>query len=135
MVHPDNGIVFSIQTMEYFPASKINKLSSHEKTCRNFKYILLNYCFFVQLLSCVQLFVTPWTAACQDSLSFTISQSLLKLMSIESMMPSNHLTLGRPLLLLPLIFPNIRVLSNESVLCIRWPKFNYRHCQKGNILR
>ena len=66
---------------------------------------------------------TPWTAACQASLSFTISQSLFKLMSIESVMPSNHLTLCRPLLLLPLIFPRIRVFSNKSVLCIRWPKY------------
>ena len=71
----------------------------------------------------VQLFVTPWVAACQASLSFTISQSLLKLMSIESVMPSNHLVLCRPLLLLPLIFPSIRVFSNESALHIRWPKY------------
>ena len=77
----------------------------------------------VQLLSHVQLFVTPWTAGCQASLSFTNSQSLLKLMSIESVMPSNHLILCHPLLLLPLIFPSIRVFSNESVLCIRWPKY------------
>ena len=76
----------------------------------------------VQLLSCVQLFVTPWTAAHQASLSFTISQSLLKLMSIESVMPSNHLVLCHPLLL-PSIFPSIRVFSNESVLCTRWPKY------------
>ena len=64
-------------------------------------------------------FVTPWTAACQASLSFTISWSLFKLKSIESVMPSNHLILCRPLLLLPSIFPSIRVFSNESVLCIR----------------
>jgi len=68
------------------------------------------------------LFVTPWTAAHQASLSITNSQSLLKVMSIESVMPSNHLILCCPLLL-PLIFPSIRILSNESVLCIRWPKF------------
>ena len=67
--------------------------------------------------------VTPWTAACQTSLSITNSQSLLKLMPIESVMPCNHLILCRPLLLLPLIFPSIRVFSNESVLCIRWPKY------------
>ena len=73
-------------------------------------------------LSHVQLYVTPWTAACQASLSITSSQSLLKLMSIESLMPSNHLILCRPLLLPPSIFPNIRVFSNELVLCIRWPK-------------
>ena len=67
--------------------------------------------------------VTPWTEAHQASLSITNSQRLLRLMSIESMMPSNHLILRRPLLLLPLIFPSIRVFSNESVLCIRWPNY------------
>ena len=77
----------------------------------------------VQSLSRAQLFATPWTAARQASLSITISQSSLKLLSIESMMPSNHLILCRPLLLLPSIFPSIRVFSNESVLCIRGPKY------------
>ena len=77
----------------------------------------------VQFLSCVQLFVTPWTAACQASLSIINSQSLLKLMSIESVMPSNHLILCHPLLLLPSIFPSIRVFSNESTLQIKWPKY------------
>ena len=77
----------------------------------------------VQLLSSVRLFVTPWTAARQASLSITNSQSLLKLMSIESVMPSNHLILCHPLLLPPSIFPSIRVFSNESALCIRWPKY------------
>ena len=77
----------------------------------------------VQMLSPVQLFVTPWTAACQASLSITNSRSLLKLMSIKSVMPSNHLILSHPLLLLPSIFPSIRVFSNESVLPIRWPKY------------
>ena len=77
----------------------------------------------VQSLSCVQHFAIPWTAALQASLSFTISQSLLKLMSIESVMPSNHLILCHPLLLLPSIFPSIRVFSSESALCIRWPKY------------
>ena len=67
--------------------------------------------------------MTPWTAAHQASLSITNSQSLPKLMSIESVMPSNHLILYRPLLLLPSIFPSIRVFSNESALCIRWPKY------------
>ena len=76
----------------------------------------------VQLLSHVRLFVSPWSAARQATLSFTISWSLLKLMTIESVMPSNHLILCCPLLLLPSIFPSIRVFSNESVLCIRWPK-------------
>ena len=76
----------------------------------------------VQLLSCGQLFVTPWTAAYEASLSFTISWSLLKLMSIESVMPSNHLILCRSRLLSSSIFPSIRVFSNESALHIRWPK-------------
>ena len=77
----------------------------------------------VKSLSCVQLFATPWTAARQASLSITNSQSLLKLMSIESVMPSNHLTLCLPLLLLPSVFHSIRVFPKESVLPIRWPKY------------
>ena len=77
----------------------------------------------VQSLSCVQLFATPWTAPHQVSLSITNSQSLLKLMSIKSVMPSNHLILCRPLFLLPTIFPSIRVFSNESAARIRWPKY------------
>ena len=76
----------------------------------------------VQSLSRVQLFVIPWTAACQASLSITNSQSSLKLTSIESVMPSSHLIPCRPLLLLPPIPPSIRVFSNESTLHIRWPK-------------
>ena len=77
----------------------------------------------VQSLIRVQLFAAPWTAARQASPSFTTSLSLLRLMSIESVMPSNHLILCCPLLLLPSIFPSIRVFSNESVLHIRWPKY------------
>ena len=77
----------------------------------------------VQLLSCVQLFVTPWTTACQASLPFTICWSLLKLMSIESVMPSSHLILCGPLLLPPSIFHSIRVFSNESALCIKGPEY------------
>ena len=77
----------------------------------------------VQSLSCVELFSTPCTATRQASLSFTISRTLLKLMSIKSVMPSNHLILFCPLLLLPLILPSIRVFPNESVICIRWPKY------------
>ena len=77
----------------------------------------------VQSFRPVGLFMTPWTAAGQASLSITNSRSLLKFMSIESMMPSNHPILCRPLLLLPSIFPSIRVFSNESVLHIRWPKY------------
>ena len=77
----------------------------------------------VQSLSHVQLFTTPWTAACQASLSITNSWSLLKLMSFELVMPSNHLILCHPLLLPPSIFPSIMVFSNELVLCIRWSKY------------
>ena len=77
----------------------------------------------VQSLSRVQLYVTPWAAAHQASLSITNSLSLLKLMAIESVMPSNHLILCRPLLLLPSVFPSIRVFSNKSALRIRWPKY------------
>ena len=77
----------------------------------------------VHLLSCVQLFVTLWTAAYQASLSFTICQSLLKLMSIVQVMSSNHLISCCPLILLPSIFPSIRVFSNESPLPIRWTKY------------
>ena len=77
----------------------------------------------VQLLSCVWLFVTSWTAAYQVSLSFIISQNLLKFMSIQSVIPSNHLILCCPLFFLPSIFPSIRVFSNKSTLHIRWPKY------------
>ena len=77
----------------------------------------------VQSLSHVRLFATPWTAACQASLSITNSWSLPKLISTESVMPSNHLILCHPFLLLPSIFPSIRVFSNESALRIRWPKY------------
>ena len=77
----------------------------------------------VQSLSHVWYFATPWTTACQASLSITSSQSPPKLMSIESVMPSNHLILCRPLLLLPSIFPSIRIFSSESVFHIRWPKY------------
>ena len=77
----------------------------------------------VQSLSRVQLFVTPWTAACQASLSITNTRSLLKFMSRESVLSSNHLILCHPLLLLPSIFPSIRGFSSESALCIKWPKY------------
>ena len=79
--------------------------------------------FVVQSLGHVWLFATPWTSACQASLPLIISQSLLKLMSTESVMPSNHLILCCPLLLLPSIFPSIRVFCSESALRIRWPKY------------
>ena len=78
---------------------------------------------FIQSVSHVQLFATPWTAACQASLSITISQSSFKLMSIKLVMPSKHLILCCPLLLLPSIFPSIRVLFNDSALCIRWSNY------------
>ena len=96
------------------------------KYCLRQSYIK-NYLLFSENCCCsvaklCQLFVTPWTAACQASLSFTIYQSLLKFMSIESVMPSNHLILCHPLLLLTSIFPSITVFSNKSVLRIRWPK-------------
>ena len=84
---------------------------------------MLNSSVAVQSLCHVQLFATPWTAACQASLSITNSWSLLRLMSIESVTPSNHLTLCRLLLLPPSIFPSIRVFSSEPVLHIRWPKY------------
>ena len=74
-------------------------------------------------VGCIQLFATPWTAARQASLPFTITQSLVKLMSIESVMPSSHLVLSRPLLLLPSVFPSVRFFSNESALHIRRPKY------------
>ena len=77
----------------------------------------------VHSLSRVGLFATPWTAACEAYLSFTISQSLLRLMSVESVMPFSYLILWHPLLLLPSIFPSISVFSNKSALCIRWPKY------------
>ena len=83
----------------------------------------VSFVIVVESLNCVWPFVTPRTAACQASLSFTISQSLLRLMSIELVMPSNHLILCHPLLLLPSIFPSIRVFSNELALRIRWPKY------------
>ena len=85
--------------------------------------VSLGYFSAVQSLSRVSLFATPWTTACQASLSITNSWSLLKLMSTESVMPSDHLILCRPFLLLPSIFPRIRVFSNELALHIRWPKY------------
>ena len=87
----------------------------------SFKYSLI--IVVVQSLSCFQLFVTPWTAACQASLCFSISWSLLKIMSIELVMLSNHLILYHLLLLLPSVIPSIRVFSNESALPIRWSKY------------
>ena len=82
-----------------------------------------SFVVIVQSLGCVLLFATPWTAACQAFLSVSISWSLLRLMFIQSVMPSNHLIFCCPLLPLPSIFPSIRVFSKESVLCIGWPKY------------
>ena len=95
-----------------------------QNVLKPFKIFSGNVSYFssVHYLSHVWLFATPWTAACQASLSITNSQSLFKLMSIESVMPSSHLILYCPLLL-PSVFPSIRVFSNESVLRIRWPKY------------
>ena len=84
---------------------------------------MLNWIAVVQLLSHVHLFETLWTGACQASLSFTISQSLLKLMFTKAVMPSNHLIFCHPLLFQPSIFPSIRGFSNDSVLLLRWPKY------------
>ena len=106
---------------------KVNKLPGyiiqHRKYTQCFVVTINGISVSVQSLSCVWLSVTPWTAACQASLSITISQSLLKLMSIKSVMPSNHLILCHPLLLSPSIFPSNRVFSNESALHIRWPQY------------
>ena len=119
--------------MDFQPVTKLELLIcpriisvSFTKTGRRKVHGYFSFTLFyssVQSLSCVRLFATPWTAAHQASLSITNSQSLPKLMSIESVMPSNHLILCCPLLLLPSIFPSIRVFSNESALRIRWPKY------------
>ena len=103
-----------------------NSLFSLNRTC---------YFVVVQLLSHVQLFAIPWTTTCRGSLSITNSWSLLKFMSVESVMPSNHLIFCHPLLLQPSIFPSIRVFSNESALHIRWPKywsFSFNICEYSN---
>ena len=105
-----------------YPCRSVNHatISVQQDNCYTLFY---NFFSSVQSLSHVLLFVTPWTAACKSSLSITNAQSLLKLMSIESVMPSNHLILCLPLLLPPSIFPSIRVFSNESVLHIMWPEY------------
>ena len=105
---PAAGMGFTLQVMDGQPEEvgvKVNKFNS------------------VQSLSCVQLYVTPWMAARQASLSITNSRSLLKLMTIESVMPYNYIILCRPLLLPPSIFPSMRVFSNEAVHHIKWPKY------------
>ena len=109
----------------------IDMLISYKSVYFCFPYLgIILDAFVVQLLSCVQLFVTWWTAAWQAPLSFTTSQCLLKFMSIESVILSNHLILCHHLLILPSIFPSIRVFSKESALCIRWPKsqsYSFKH--------
>ena len=107
-------------------SSPIAKIVKDLNTYSQYIWLLLNshaFVVVVQLLSCVQLFATPWTAACQASLFFTVSQSLLKLMSVESVIPSNHFILYCPLFFLPSIFSSIRVFSNELALYIKWPKY------------
>ena len=106
-----------------FEKTKNNKVPNPEFAIKDVTTCLLSSFSSVQSLSHVWLFATPWTTACQASLSITNCQSLPKPMSMESVMPSNHLILCRPLLLLPSIFPSIRVVSNEPALCIRWPKY------------
>ena len=102
---------------------QVNQFAWAEKT-PNPSYLTFAHAVqFSSVTHFVQLFATPWTAACQASLSITNSKSILRFMSIESVMPSNHIILCRPLLLLPSIFPSTRVFSNESVLRFRWPKY------------
>ena len=118
---PKNAAPESHRSLSEHSARELHLLS----LCDGFVLLLMEICFSlssVQSLSCVQLFASPWTAACQASLSFTISQSLFKLTSAVSVMPSNHLMVCHPLLL-PSVFPSIRVFSNKSVLRIRWPKY------------
>ena len=107
--------------MKTWHSQKRKSLKKKKKKETKRKELCLDFSS-VQSLSCVQLFATPWSAAHQACLSITNSQSSLKLMSIESVMPSNHLILCHPLLL-PSVFPSIRVFSHESVLCIRWTKY------------
>ena len=125
-------IMFKVEQSYFHPFRNFSKLLSCIFLFYGFKNVLdlillkreyIWYIISVQSLSCVQLFATPWTAACQASLSITSSWSLLRVMSIESVMPYNHLILCCPLLLPPSVFPSIRVFSNEWVLRIRWPKY------------
>ena len=114
ILHVDN--MLSVRQI----ATVFNK---HKKSLALHMYFMFTFIICCCSLSHGLLFVTPWTATCQAFLSLIISWSLLKLMSIDFVMPSNHLILCRPLLLLPSIFPSLRVFSNELVLCIRWPKY------------
>ena len=117
-------VFFLITSSQLFGNNCSNSLDIlSDLFCGNLIMFYLFCVYSVQSLSCVRLFVTPWSAACQSSLSITNSWNLLKLTSIESVMPSNHLVLCRPLLLQPSIFSSIRVFSSESVLHIMWPKY------------
>ena len=124
-----------VQRIDAFELWYWGKLLRVPWTERRFNQLIQKEISSVQSRGCFWLFATPWAIACQASLSTTNSQNLLKLMSIEFMMPSNHLNFCHPLLLLLSIFPSIRVFSNESVLHIRWPKywsfsFNIRPCNE-----
>ena len=116
-----NSLSFQNLSYSYFLFESHPQRINKKPRLWHVKYLLISHS--VQLLSCIWLFMTPWTTAHQASLSITNSRSLLKLMSIESVMTTNPLILCCPLLLLPSIFPNIRVFSIESVLLIRWPKY------------
>ena len=124
---PDCSKEYSVQTIPIVQGRKFSNQIFLRFTCSTPSTLIHTWGSVqfnsVQSLSCARLFATQWTAPRQASLSITISQSLLKLMSIKSVMPSNHLILFCPLLLLPLILPSIRVFPNESVICIRWPKY------------
>ena len=119
------GCVFNLYSYHFYSALSLEFHMKEEIICMLFWIRHINAIFtdvvIVQSLSPVWPFAIPLTAACLASLSFTISQSLLKLISITSVMPSKHITLCHPLLFLSSIFPRIRLFSNESVLCIRWP--------------
>ena len=113
----ESGGLPSMGSQSWTRLKQLSSSSSSSPICQ----FLFSSSVVAQSLSPVQLFVTLWTAARQASLSITNSQRMLKLMSIQSVMPSNHLIFCHPLLLTPSIFPSIRIFSNESVLCIRWP--------------
>ena len=115
--------VLKFKRLNMYPQLVRESKTRTPQVFQDFSVMSPSYFSSVHLLSCVRLFMTPRTAARQASLSITNSQNLLKLMSIDSVMPSNHLILCHPLLLPPSIFPSIRVFSNESALRMRWPKY------------
>ena len=122
---PTLGSPFALSDNRWYQDTILEVLKIQNQQSTLHRRLLLSYIQFssVQWLSHVRLFAAPWATACQASLSITSSRSSPKPMSIESVMPSNHLILCRPFLFLPSIFPSIRVPSNESALCIRWPKY------------